>query len=244
MPIARLLGSCLLALTVLSIEAVAGPPYITDDPEPTDFQHYENYLFATGTNTRDGTSGSAGLDLNYGGAPDLQLSAVAPMAFQESPSGASAAGLGNIELAAKYRFVHQVGWDIAVFPRVFLPSGSARVGPRHGAFFLPLWLEHNWDDWTTFGGGGCELNRGGGSKDFCFAGWALTRQVLADLQLGVEVVHQTPDIKGGRASTGIGFGMIYDLSPHYHLLAYGGPGLRNAAETGRYTWYASILFTY
>jgi len=246
MPIVRRLGFGLLTLACFSPEAIAGPPYITDDPEPTDFQHYENYVFWTGTNTRDGTSASAGLDLNYGGAPGLQLTAVLPMAYQTSPSGGSAANLGNIELAAKYRFLHQddVGWDVAVFPRVFLPSGSARVGSRHGAFFLPLWVERSWESWTTFGGGGCELNRGSGSKDFCLAGWAVTHQVLANLQLGAEVVHQTPDVKGGRASTGLGFGMIYDLSEHYHLLAYAGPGLQNAPETGRYTWYASILVTF
>jgi hypothetical protein len=246
MPIVRLLGCSLLALASFSIEAVAGPPYITDDPEPTEFGHYENYVFATGTNTRDGTAASTGLDLNYGGARELQLTAVLPLAYQASPGGGTAANLGNIELAAKYRFLHQadIGWDVAVFPRVFLPSGSARVGPRHGSFFLPLWVEHNWESWTTFGGGGCEFNRGSGSKDFCLAGWALTHQVLENLQLGAEVVHQTPDIKGGRASTGIGFGLIYDLSERYHLLAYGGPGLQNPSETGRYTWYASILFTF
>ena len=29
-----------------------------------------------------------------------------------------------------------------------------------------------------------------------------------------------------------------------HLLAYAGPGLQNAAETARYSWYASLLFTF
>lgn len=245
-PIVRLLGVSILALGCFSIAAVAGPPYITDDPEPTELGHYENYLFATGTSTRDGSSGSAGLDLNYGGAPDLQLTAVLPLAFQSSANGGTAANLGNIEFAAKYRFLHQeeTGLDVAIFPRVFLPSGSARVGPRHGAFFLPVWLERSWESWSTFGGGGCEFNRGSGSRDFCLAGWALTHQVLENLQLGAEVVHETPDVKGGQSSTGIGFGMIYDLGEHYHLLAYAGPGLQNAAATGRYAWYASLLFTY
>jgi outer membrane putative beta-barrel porin/alpha-amylase len=246
MLIVRLLGGSILALGCCSSAAVAGPPYITDDPEPTELGHYENYLFATGTSTRDGSGVSAGLDLNYGGAPDLQLTAVLPLAIQTSANGGTAAGLSNIELAAKYRFLHQadVGWDVAVFPRVFLPSGSAHVGPRHGAFFLPVWVERSWESWTTFGGGGCEFNRGSGSRDFCLAGWALTHQVLENLQLGAEIVHQTPDIRGGQSSTGIGFGLIYDVSEHYHLLAYGGPGLQNAAATGRYTWYASLLFTY
>jgi hypothetical protein len=60
--------------------------------------------------------------------PDLQLTAVAPVAYNSPAVGSAVAGLGNVELAAKYRFLHQseIGWDIAVFPRVFLPSGSVR----------------------------------------------------------------------------------------------------------------------
>ena len=49
-----------------------------------------------------------------GGAPDLQLTAVLPIAYDE----AGHAGLGNIELAAKYKFLHQddVGFDVSIFP--------------------------------------------------------------------------------------------------------------------------------
>jgi hypothetical protein len=60
----------------------------------------------------------------------------------------------------------------------------------------------------------------------------------------VEIAHQTAGTKGGRAATGIGFGVRYDLTETCHLLAYGGPGLQNAAETARYSWYASFLFTF
>jgi hypothetical protein len=127
---------------------------------------------------------------------------------------------------------------------VFLPSATARVGAQHPSLLLPLWLEKDWGDWSSFGGGGCTINRGGGAQDFCQASWALTRQVLPDLQLGAEIVHQTADTKGGRAATGIGFGVRYDLTDTCHLLAYAGPGLQNAAETARYSWYASFLFTF
>jgi hypothetical protein len=236
----------LAALVALPGAAMAGPPYMSDDPEPTDYQHYEIYLFSSGTNTRGGTSGAAGLDFNYGAAPDLQLTAVLPIAY-ESPKGAAAvAGPGNIELAAKYRFLHQsaIGWDVAVFPRLFLPSASARVGDQHASLLLPLWLERDWGPWSTFGGGGCEINRGDGAQDFCLAGWALTRQILPKLRLGAELVHQTASSKGGRATTGIGVGLAYDLNDTYHLLAYAGPGLQNAAETDRYSWYVSVLFTF
>jgi hypothetical protein len=64
------------------------------------------------------------------------------------------------------------------------------------------------------------------------------------LQVGAEIVHQGADSKGGRVSTAVGAGLIYDMSETVHLLAYAGPGLQNAAETARYAWYSSILFTF
>lgn len=236
----------LLAFTAVSGVAAAGPPYESDDPETTEFRHYEIYLFANGTGARDGSSGAFGIDFNYGATPDLQLTAVFPVEYENPDDASSLTGLGNIELAAKYRFLHQADadWDVSFFPRVFLPSASTQVGDKHVSMLLPLWLEKDWGKWSTFGGGGCVIGRRGKSQNYCLAGWALTRAVSPRLRLGAEVVHQTPDARGGHASTGIGAGLLYDLNDNYHLLAYAGPGLQNAAETGRYSWYASLLWTF
>jgi outer membrane putative beta-barrel porin/alpha-amylase len=238
----RVLAFLLLLLSA----AEAGPPYVSDDPEPTDDGHYEIYLFDQGTSAQRGVNGAFGVDFNYGAAPDLQLTAVLPLAYAHESAGSDLVGIGNVELAAKYRFLHQGegGWDAAFFPRVLLPSASALVGEKHVSLLLPLWLEHDWGKWSTFGGGGCTLGHGGDSQDFCLAGWALTRQVLPALQLGIEVVHQTADTKGGRADTALGGGLRCDLSETYHLLASAGPKLQNAAETGRMSWYASLLVTF
>ncbi|MBV9990321.1 MAG: transporter [Alphaproteobacteria bacterium] len=235
-----------LLLALAASPAWAGPPYITDDPEPTDFRHFEIYLFEQGTAAREGTGGAFGIDFNYGAAPDLQLTAVLPVEYETAPQGPDLMGIGNVELAAKYRVLHQddVGWDVAVFPRLFLPSGSALVGDKHVSLLLPVWVGRDFDTWSTFGGGGCTLHRGGDAQDFCLAGWALTREIAPSLRLGAEIVHQGADTKGGKASTGIGAGVTYDLNEHTHLLAYAGPGLQNAAETGQTSWYTSILFTF
>ena len=235
-----------LAILLLATRAIAGPPYVTDDAEPTDKGHFEIYAFATGTGARDGAEGEGGIDFNYGAAEDLQLTAVLPVALSSPDVGPSAANLGNIELAAKYKFLHQddVGVDVAFFPRVFLPAGSAEVGERHVSLLLPLWIGRSWDTWSTFGGGGCVLNRGSDSQNFCQVGLAITKQLSPELQLGAEVYHQTADTRGGKASTGLGVGAIYDLNEHYHLLASAGPGIQNADEAGRYLWYAAVLFTF
>jgi hypothetical protein len=67
------------ALAVTATAAIAGPPYATDDPEPTDLGHWEIYAFAAGTRADGGYDGAAGLDLNYGPVPNVQLTATLPI---------------------------------------------------------------------------------------------------------------------------------------------------------------------
>jgi Putative MetA-pathway of phenol degradation len=238
----RWFGVTLIASCLISMPAWAGPPYLSDDPEPTDYGHYEIYAFGNGAWASDGMAGETGIDFNYGGAPDLQLTAVLPLAYD----GQGHRGLGNIELAAKYRFLHQDadGWDVSFFPRAFLPSASHNVGDQHAALLLPLWAEKDFGAWSLFGGGGCVLNRSGDDRNYCLAGAALTRAITGNLRFGLEVFHQSADALDGRSSTSLGGGLTYDISEHYHLLAYWGPGLQNVRETARGSWYSAVLFTF
>lgn len=235
-------GPGAIVLMLASTPAWAGPPYLSDDPEPTAAGHFEIYAFGTGVQSPDGMAGESGIDFNYGGAPDLQLTAVLPLAYDAG----GRTGLGNVELAAKYKFLHQddAGIDLAVFPRLFLPSATRALGDDHPAYFLPLWAEKDFGPWSFFGGGGCTLNRGGASQDFCEGGMAVTREILDGLRLGLELYHAGADTRGGKVATSLGGGLTYDLGETYHLLAYWGPGLENRAETGRYNWYAAWLFTF
>ena len=125
---------------ITSSPAWAGPPYVTDDPEPTDNGHYEVYAFDAGTSAHDGIEGQAGIDCNYGGAENLQLTAVILLDYEKPAHQGTIAGFGNVELAVKYRFLHQeeFGWDVSVFPRLFLAGASPRVGDRHSSVLLPV----------------------------------------------------------------------------------------------------------
>jgi hypothetical protein len=62
--------------------------------------------------------------------------------------------------------------------------------------------------------------------------------------VGGEVYYQGADTRGGKASTGLGAGVTYDLNAHLHLMGSMGSGLQNAAHANRYTWYAALLLTY
>lgn len=238
-------GAALLALLVAT-PAFAGPPYVSDDPEPTDYQHFEIYAYTLGTTAAPGSVGQAGIDFNYGAAPDLQLTAVVPSGFAVAPNVAGAFGLGNVQLAAKYRFLHQdsVGWDVSVFPRLFLPASSSALGDTQPSLLLPVWVQRDLTaKWSVFGGGGCVVSPLK-SHDFCLTGAVLTYQLLPKLQLGVEGYHQTADGIGTPASSSLGIGWRYDLSETYHLLGYVRRGLQNTEQTDRLSWYSAILFTF
>lgn len=225
--------------------AIAGPPFLTDDPQPTELHHFEIYSFAAFDQARGERSGAGGIDFNYGGAENLQLTAVLPYAWTRT-SDTRAGDLGSIELAAKYKILHQQGFglDVAIFPRIFLPAGSAAVGSRHTALLLPVWVGKDFGPTSVFGGGGCTINRGEGSQDFCQWGLTLTQKVLGRLTLGAEVFRQTPDARHGRASTDLGFGGTYDLTEHLHLMATLGPGVQNRSDTRRAHGYVALLTTF
>jgi Putative MetA-pathway of phenol degradation len=235
-----------MLLASLAGPAFAGPPYVSDDPEPTDYKHFEIYTLNSGTTTQSGTSGATGIDFNYGAAPDLQLTATVPDGFSRPTGGPTSFGLNNIELAAKYRFLHQsdFGLDVSIFPRVFLPSGSNAVGNHFASLLLPIWVQKDWGNgWSAFGGGGCVISSGN-AQNFCETGGVLTYQLLPKLQVGAELFHQTADTAGTPASTSLGLGVRYDLNDTYHLLGYVRRGIQNTSETDQYSWYASVLFTF
>lgn len=233
-------------LVALARPAVAGPPFVSDDPEPTPYHQFEIYTFNTGTNTREGVGGETGVDFNYGAAPDLQLTATLPAGFDQPAGGGTRFGPSNVELAAKYRFLRQntFGLDVAFFPRVFLPSGSNTTGDNHASLLLPIWVEKDWKaGWSAFGGGGCVVSEIR-TADFCEAGAVVTYQVLPKLQIGAELFHQTANSQGAPASSSVGVGWRYDVNKTFHLLGYVRRGVENAAQTDRYSWYASVLFTF
>lgn len=247
--IRRRISSAALAAglaTMCAIPAMAGPPYQSDDPEPTDYHHSEIYTFNKGARSRGDLAGASGIDFNYGAASDLQLTATLPAGFDFSSNGMTAFGLSNIELAAKYRFLHQdsFGLDVAVFPRVFLPSGSRSVGDRQASVLLPIWVQRDWGKWSAFGGGGCQISGAGRSHDFCLYGGTVTRQIAPTLQLGVELFHQTADGIGNPATTSLGIGAKYDLNDNIHLLGYAAKNLQSVRTTNQYSWYAAVLFTF
>jgi hypothetical protein len=226
--------------------AYAGPPFITDDPEPVDLGHWEVYAFSAATQMKGDFGGTfVGTEVNYGAAPNLQLHIIVPLAFDARSGSPMQAGIGDIELGAKYRIVDTDGLQIGVFPLLEVPTGDAKLGLGDGYTrgFFPVWVQKDFGHWTSYGGGGYWSNPGPGNRNYWFAGWLLQYQCTDNLALGGELFHQTAATIGGKDTTGFNLGGIYDFTEHYHLLFSAGRGIQNISNSSEFSYYLAIQWT-
>ena len=237
-----------LLFAALTRAASAGPPYITDDPEPPPFGHYEAVFFTMGM-MADGVATGAlpAMEFNYGGFPDTQLHVMLPLGF--ASEGASPAyGAGDVELGVKYRFIEEdeAGWrpQVATYPQIEIPLAPARNGfaSRGVDTFLPLWTQKDLDaNWTIDAGGGYWIMPGNGN--YWLTGVLLQRKLSDALVAGIEVFHQTPNTAGGPSLTGFNLGATFDFDEHHHLLVSAGRGLQSPSAADQFTWFLGFEIT-
>lgn len=246
--------SCILVVLFLAIgglasRAHANPPFETDDPGVFARGTGETYLFATGGSAVAGTNlGAApGVEVNYSFISNTFLHVVVPLVYNDPSIGNPAYGPGNIELGFKWRFLDQKhdGIDVATFPLVELPTGSARrgLGSRKASFFVPLWLEKDWGPWTVYGGGGRWFQNDPGQRDYWFTGILVQRQVSQRLYLGGELFHRTAQTADGPVSTGFNLGGGYTLGGPWQVLFSAGRNLTDVADN-RFTFYLALYRTF
>lgn len=228
------------AAAMLGSSAIAGPPFATDDPEPTELRHWEIYLYGSGTKSGGVLDGAGGIDLSYGLTTEVQLSATLPVNFVRDRG--TRAGLGDIEVGVKYRFYRDEasGVSVAIFPRVFLPTAGKRFGTGRAQLLLPVWAQKDFGPWSLFGGGGYTINPGSGNRHFWQSGIALTRTMGPRLSLGGEVTHQSASEKRGRSATALGIGGTYQLGGPFALLMSVGPGFEHGSGTQFVNAYAAL----
>ena len=214
-----------LSLAGLSLSALAkaGPPFVTDDPEPVDYRHWEVYLSSQLYRDDYGWTGTAPQsEINYGALPNLQLHVMFSAAFTATETAAGAAGFGDIELGAKYRFIQQTRFlpDVAFYPQMEVPTASRSRGLGDGQLqeFLPVWTEKDIGKWTVNAGGGYWINPGAGNQDWWLLGVMLQRRITDHFAAGSEVFYQTPQVRGGRSNTYINPGVIWDVNDLEHVL--------------------------
>jgi hypothetical protein len=105
--VASLLSAVGISIVAIARPACAGPPFLTDDPEPVAAGHWEVYGASQWSIARHAASGtSPRLEVNYGAVPELQLHAIVPAVLAWSsgsrllPTGSASRGLGSGKVRA------------------------------------------------------------------------------------------------------------------------------------------------
>ncbi len=234
---------------------LAGPPFMTDDPDPVPLHHWEFYTFYSGgtTQTSNNLTGPA-IELNNGVAPNLQLHLIIPDNVV-SVNGISHQGLGDVEAGVKYRFVKETPStpEVGIFPLLEIPTGDASRGLGNGRtwFKLPIWIQKSWRNWTADIGGGYAYNPAPGQKNYLYSGVLLQRTFSPRFTLGVEMFVQgaqtdavpgssTP-VPGSRATYLWNVGGYYNFTPDFSLLFSAGHSL---AGEGNSVFYLALYRTW
>ena len=236
----------IVLLLACPLTALAGPPFVTDDPEPVDYQYWEFYVASQDFKVPGDWSGTGPhFEVNYGVVSNVQLHLIAPLAYDAPSTGSSHYGYGDTELGVKFRFIQETEWlpQVGVFPLLEVPTGSAKdnLGTGHLQAFLPVWLQKSWGSWTAYGGGGYGIHSGAKNQDWGFVGAVLQRQVLSNVVLGAEVYHQTARETGGDADTAFNIGTVIDLSEQHHLLFSAGRSIDGPTQ---FQCYLAYQFTF
>ena len=240
----------IIATGALVSPAWAGPPFITDDPEPVKYQHWEvNYAVSETWRQGSASAGIPSIDMNYGVSPNMQLHAQ-PRYSYERTTADRRFGIDDTEVGVKYRFLNIEQGDstfmIGIYPMLQIPTGDTKLGPSRGKgqSFMPLWLQHSNEKWTFYGGTGYRINPGNGNKNSVFLGGVAIYQVTQSLQLGGEIFHETPDAVDGKNISGFNLGGSYNLANDYNLLFSAGRGLANVSSTNQLSVYSALQVLY
>lgn len=219
-----------------TLRVQAGPPYITDDPEPEELHHWEINLATIDFKTAGSWSGNAlHADIAYGLLPDLELNLLAPFSYDAPRHESGHLGYGDTQLGFKYRLAKENGFipEVGFAPFVVLPTGDHDLGLGDGKaqLFLPLWLQKTFGRWTSYGGGGYFFNPGDSdNRDYWFMGLVVQRKMSETFNLGMEIFRRTADTRNGSAQTALNLGATLDLSEHFHILVSAGHSVEGPGQ--------------
>jgi hypothetical protein len=196
---------------------------LNDDPEPTEFRHWEFYFAGSFTHTSSGLTGLAPqFEANCGAFPNVQLHLIAPFAFN-GPTGESLTfGYGDMEAGAKLRFLNDEanGLQIGTYPKVEIPTGEAAkgLGAGQAQFFLPLMIQKDYGQWTFNGIAAYWVNPGTGNQDWIFLGAEAQLRLSPLFTVGTELFYHGASQAGSSDGLGWNSGIVWDVSERDHLM--------------------------
>ncbi len=238
----------LLATTLFPLCALAGPPVTTDDTgTPGDKKWEVNVGLTVDKRPSENRYETPALDINYGIGEHIQLNYSVSWIVLDSKDESSKNGLGNSEVAVKWRFLDEDRHGIAmsVYPRLIFnnPTSSADRGlaDKGTVFRLPVQIEKKIGIININTELGHDFRERG--DDEWIYGLVLKYAEIKGLEALAEVFG-TADNSLKRHETAFNLGFRYDLGKSYTLLASAGRSFHSAPDQPNLLLYAGIQFRF
>ena len=237
-----------LALPVLFLICVqsnyAGPPFLTDDPEPVPLKHWEYYLSSVNIYQSSVWSGTLPhFEVNYGLVSNMQVHLLLPVNYTLLLHQGVHFGYADTEFGIKYRFLKETDNhpQAGIFPICEIPTiRNNEFSDDRVKIFLPLWIQKSWNKLITYGGAGYWINPGSGNKNSVFLGWESQYDFSEAVTLGGELYFQSADVVDGKSMTAFNLGGSINFSEQFHLIFSFGHSITNDRF---FSSYMGLLFT-
>ena len=200
----------------------AGPPFNTDDPEPVDYKHLEYLISSMSVFQRNFYTGTLPhFEANYGVIPNVQLHIIMPLNYNFINSKIFQYGYNNTEVGVKYRFIEESDNipQIGIYPIFELPTTyNSEFNNNKTEFYIPLWVQKSWNNFTTYGGTGYWFNPGKNNKNWSFSGWELQYKFSGFLTLGGEMCYRTAPVTDSKSALAFNIGGFLNFTSTFHII--------------------------
>ena len=223
-----------VAIVCFPLSVFAGPPILTDDTGTPGPGKWETNMGFTVEKRRNTTLyNTPSLDLNYGVGDRIQLNYSVSWIVLDTVNEAAKSGLGNSEVAVKWRFLDEDnnGMALSVYPRFIFnnPVSSADRGlvDRGTVFRLPFQMEKKIGRIIINPEAGHDFRQEGGDE------WLYALALKYDEIKGLEVLAEvfgTADNSFKKQENVVNIGVRKDLNENLSLHASLGKSLRRAAD--------------
>ena len=213
----------------------AGPPFVTNDPDPPELGQWEINLPWSMERSRNGSASGefVRVDVNYGYDRYTQISVEMPMPYQFPAGGGLRFGAGDVLLEYKRRFgLDAKAGYFGVNPELTLPTGDEErgLGAGRATLQLPLLYQKQWGDTVAYADARYKWRAGDDGKSYWFFGLALEQAVGEKLKLGGELFATTPQSPNGEANVGFNVGGKWLMAPGRILMFSAGRSFMQEPE--------------
>ncbi|MFT3742494.1 MAG: hypothetical protein QM752_07575 [Gammaproteobacteria bacterium] len=177
------------------LPALADSPFIIDNAETTDYQHWEAYLYGTGIIEQQVEFIQVpAVELDYGLTPNCELHTIFSNAVYAEPGFGPMVGISDLETGVEYRFLQETDShpQMSIFPKLEWPTGDARRELGNGKFWfkIPLLAQKSWGNWTALSGIGYIYNDAFQSYSYPYGSVVLENNLSKNFMVGAEFYAQ------------------------------------------------------